>query len=171
MSSLKNFYRTKIFRFYSIRMLVTAGILLFYLVLWRPARILITEQLVYPQVELLDNPQSAFQSTLKGEAVEVNYVHGDDHKELHYRPQFGFFLLIALVPLIFISTHPKPYWLLGGIHLVGSVFAYLCLMMGALDVPLGFILTDAINGYLVPGLSLALVPLVMNGMIVKKEKD
>jgi len=35
----------------------------------------------------------------------------------------------------------------------------------------GGILTDAINGYLVPGLSLAMMPLVMNGMIGKAWDD
>jgi hypothetical protein len=171
MASLNSFIPTKTFRFYSIRMLLTAGILLFYLLLWRPARIFVTEQLVYPQVVLFETSESPFQSSLKGGAIDITYLQGDDHKELHYRPQFGFFLLVALVPLIFIAAHPKPYWLLGGIHLAGSVLAYFCLMIGALGLPWGFILTDAINGYLVPGFSLAMVPLVMNGMIAKKEKD
>jgi len=161
----------KTFRFYSIRMLFTVGILLFYLFLWRPARILVTEQLVFPQVASLETSESTFQSSLKGGAIEVNYIHSGDSKELHYRPQFGFFLLVALVPLIFMTAHPKPYWLMGGIHLAGSILAYLCLMIGVSGLQWGFILVDAINGYLVPGLSLAMVPLVMNGMIFKKGRD
>jgi len=76
-----------------------------------------------------------------------------------------------LVPLIFMTAHPKPYWLMGGIHLAGSILAYLCLMIGVSGLQWGFILVDAINGYLVPGLSLAMVPLVMNGMIFKKGRD
>ena len=161
----------KTFRFYSLRMLFTVGILLFYLILWRPARIIITEQVVFPQVASLETSESTFQLSLEGGTIEVNYIGSGDSKELHYRPQFGFFLLVALVPLIFMTAHPKPYWVLGGIHLAGSILAYLCLMIGALGLPLGFIFVDAINGYLVPGLSLAMVPLVMNGMIFKKGRD
>ena len=161
----------KTFRFYSLRMLFTVGILLFYLIFWRPARIIITEQVVFPQVASLETSESTFQLSLEGGTIEVNYIGSGDSKELHYRPQFGFFLLVALVPLIFMTAHPKPYWLLGGIHLAGSILAYLCLMIGALGLPFGFIFVDAINGYLVPGLSLAMVPLVMNGMIFKKGRD
>jgi hypothetical protein len=171
MANLKKFYRSKTFRFYTLRLLVTVVILLLYMMLWRPARILVTEQLVYPQVKLLESPQSTYQSALEGGAIAVHYVHGGSAKELHYRPQFGFFMLVALVPMIFITAHPKPYWLLGGIHLAGSLLAYLCLIIGAMGVPAGFILVDAINGYLVPGLSLAMVPLVINGMIIKKKED
>lgn len=149
----------------SSRIILGAFILLIYILFWRPARLYITEQIVYPQTKIVEADAQEFISAIQAGALRVEYQYSDAVKELHYRPQFGFFFLVALISLLFITTSMKPYLLLGGIHLASSVLAYLFLMLGFSGLSWGFILTDALNGYLVPGLSLALVPLVIKGMV------
>lgn len=146
---------------------VVAGVLILalYIFLWRPARLFITEQVVHPQTQVIETDSEEFISTMESGSLFVAYQYGDSTKELQYRPQFGFFFLIAFISLLFVTASIKPYLILGGIHLAGSVLAYLFLMAGFAGLSWGFVLTDAINGYLVPGLSLALVPLVIKGMI------
>lgn len=152
-------------RYLAIRISLCAFVLLIYLMVWRPARVMITKQFVHPQVEYFEAAQTRFEAELESGALLVFYNYGDSRKELQYRPQFGFFFLIALAALFFVTNRRKPYLILAGLHLGGSVLTYLFLMVGTLGFQPGFILTDAISGYLIPALSLGLVPLEIKGMI------
>lgn len=96
-------------------------------------------------------------------ALLVSYEYGDATKQLQYRPQFGFFFLVALATLFFVTSKKRPYLILLGLHLAGSIVAYLFLMAGAVGLQSGFVLEDAFSGYLIPALSLGLVPLVVKG--------
>lgn len=149
----------------SIRISLCVAALLIYLFLWRPTRVMITDQLVYPQVQYFDEEAEAFESRMEAGALLVFYEYSDSTKQLQYRPQFGFFFLVALAALFFVTSRRRPYLILVGIHLMGSVLAYLFLMSGAAGFQWGFVLTDALSGYLIPALTLGLVPLVVKGFV------
>lgn len=147
----------------STRILLGLAAVLIYLIILRPVRLAITEHVVYPQIKYLESEEADFSSSREAGALLISYDYGDGAKQLQYRPEFGFFFLLAGVALLFVTAHKKPYLILAVLHLTGSVLAYLFLMAGAGGMQSGFILTDAISGYLTPGLSLALVPLVIRG--------
>jgi hypothetical protein len=148
-------------KFYAIRLLLCGAALLIYFTAWRPVRIAFTEYVAYQQVQALQGPNSKYQAGMKSGALFISYDYGDSNKEFQYRPQFGFFFLIALMSLFFITRQKKYYFLLLGLHLVATILAFSFLILGASGIQVGFILTDAIMSYLTPALSLALVPLVM----------
>lgn len=152
-------------RFLGTRLLLGLAAVLIYLFILRPVRVTITEHIIYPQVKFLETErgEGQFSSALETGALVVQYKYNDSSKHLQYRPEFGFFFLIACVALLFVSSHKRPYVLLATLHLAGSFLVYLFLMMGAAGIQTGFILTDAISGYMVPALSLGLVPLVIRG--------
>lgn len=148
-------------RFYAIRLLLCVAALLIYLTAWRPVRIAITDQVAYPAVVSFQDSDSSFQAGMKTGALLISYSFGDSEKQFQYRPQFGFFFLIALMSLFFITKQKKHYYLLLGLHLAATILAFFFLIIGALGIQAGFILTDAIMSYLTPALSLAIVPLIM----------
>lgn len=158
-------------QFVGFRFIFVGVVVVMYFLLWRPARIFITKQVVYPQAKQIENEVSECNIAMVSGSLLVEYHYRDGLKRLQYRPQFGFFFLIAVVSLLFITLNGKPYLLLGGIHIAGSVLAYLFLLLGFSGQVWGFFVTDVISGYLVPGFSLAFVPLVMNGIIVGKDKN
>ena len=153
------------FQFWGSRILLSLLVVLIYFIIWRPVRVGVTKKAVYPQVKYLQEEQSTYQARLRSGALLIDYEYNNKSKQLQYRPQFGLFFLISLVALFFVSQAGWHYLLLVGLHILASVLTYLCLMVGASGVELGFILTDAISGYLAPALSLALVPLVIKGFI------
>lgn len=148
-------------KFYGIRILLCGVALLIYLTAWRPVRIAFTDYVATPQVKALQDSNSTYQAGMKTGALLISFDYGDSTKELQYRPQFGFFFLIALMSLFFITRQKKHYFILLGLHLVSTILAFLFLILGAFGIQTGFVLTHAIMSYLTPALSLALVPLVM----------
>ncbi len=148
-------------RFYAIRLLLCVAALLIYLTAWRPVRIAITDHIAYPAVVAFQDSNSTYQAGMKTGSLLISYSYGDSEKQFQYRPQFGFFFLIALMSLFFITRQKKHYFILLGLHLAATILAFLFLILGALGIQTGFVLTDAIMSYLTPALSLALVPLVM----------
>lgn len=165
MQSISDIFTKKGIRFAGTRLLLCGLALVIYLLLWRPMRVAVTERLVYPQVASIDDSRDSFSASLSGGALLIKYTFGDVSKRLQYRPQFGFFFLVTLMALFFVSDFRRHYFLLGGLHLAATILTYLFLMIGATGFQSGFLLTDAISGYLAPALSLALVPLVVKGMI------
>lgn len=150
-------------RFWGSRILIGGVAVVVYFMIWRPVRVFVTEQVVYPQVEYFESGQAKFESGLKTGALFIFYDYGEGAKQLEYRPEFGFFFLVALLTLLFVADRKKPYLILLYLHLGGSMLSYLFLMAGAMGFQPGFILTDAVSGYLVPALTLGLVPLEMKG--------
>ncbi|GEM_PF-830001 len=165
MSSLSEIFERENAGFIAKRFLFCLVIVLVYVFLWRPVRVAVTKHLVYPPVKHIDSTGDSFVASFNNGALFIEYSYGDISKELKYRPQFGFFFLVALMALLFVSSTPRHYYLLVGIHLVATLLAYVLLMTGVLGIQAGFVLTDAVAGYLTPALSLAIVPLVMTGMI------
>lgn len=161
MPSFSDLFSKKYLRFISTRILLGLAAVSIYLIILRPVRLAITEHVVYPQVKYLESEEADFSSRLETGALLIYYDYGDGAKQLQYRPEFGFFFLIAGVALLFVTVHKKPYLILAVLHLAGSVLAYLFLITGAAGIQSGFIFTDVISGYLTPALSLALVPLVI----------
>lgn len=151
-------------RFLGIRTALCALLLVIYVMVWRPVRITITRQVVYPQVAHFDDSNDTFEGSLQSGALLISYRYGGATKHLQYRPQFGFFFLVALMALLFVSRTRKYYLLLFALHGAATLLGYAFLLVGALGLPTGFIVTDAVTGYLTPALSLALVPLVFGGL-------
>ena len=150
-----------IWRFYSTRLLLCAAALLIYLTAWRPIRIALTDHVAYPAVVAFQDSNSTYQAGMKTGSLLISYSYGDSEKQFQYRPQFGFFFLIALMSLFFITRQKRHYIILLGLHLAATIPAFSFLVLGASGFQTGFILTDAIMSYLTPALSLALVPLVL----------
>lgn len=165
MLSFSTLFSEKYLRFFSTRILLGLAIVLVYLIIWRPIRMAVTEYTVYPQVKSFETEAASFSSTLETGSLIVYYKYRENTKQLQYRPEFGFFFLIAVVVLLFVTGDMKPYLLLAALHLIGSVLAYLFLMAGTAGISTGFALSHAVSGYLTPALSLALVPLVIRGNI------
>lgn len=163
------FWSQHVQKYYSqsliFRLLLGGTIVLTYFLLLRPARLFVTEKVVYPQIQYLDDTATTYNSTLRSGSILIQYEYRNKIKKLSYRPKFGFFFLVSFMALLFISESKRPYLLLILLHLSTTILAYLFLITGACDIPLGFVLTDAFNGYLTPALSLALVPLVVKGLV------
>lgn len=152
-------------RFLSTRILLCAAAVAIYLILWRPARVFVAEQVVYPQIEIVSGQENGFDYRLESGALLIRYELGNGTKQLQYRPQFGFFFLIAFMALLFVTDHPKPYLTLVVLHLIATFLVYLLITAGASGFQPAFMLADALSGYLIPALSLGLVPLVANGFL------
>lgn len=152
-------------RFWGVRLLLCAATVLIYFTLWRPVRVAITEQLVYPQIQYFEASESVFTAGLEAGALVVRYEYGETTKQLSYRPEFGFFFLTAILALLFVTNRKKHFGMLLGFHLVASLVVYFLLILGASITVTGFLLADAINGYMMPALTLAFVPLVVDGKL------
>ncbi|NGP89350.1 hypothetical protein [Fodinibius halophilus] len=150
-------------QYLAIRFGVGIVILLIYFSVWRPARLAITQNIIYPQIEYLQDNESSFSIVSSNQSVIIRYSFRGKDKQLSYRPEFGFFFLIAVLVLLFVTTELRYYWMLMGLHLIASMLTYLFLLIGVAGASFGFILVDAIGGYLTPALTLALVPLVVKG--------
>ena len=152
-------------KYYGFRIILCGLALFLYVQIVRPARIVLTEYLVLPQVTLLDSQEKSFNSVWESNSLHIEYTFMEADKKLQYRPKFGFFFLLTLMALMFVTTNWKPYALLVGLHGMASILAYLFLVVGATGFSAGFIITDAINAYLAPALSLAIVPLTVVGLL------
>lgn len=153
------------FRFLGIRIILCGAAVIVYLMLWRPARVFIAEQIVHPQLEFFSDQEKNFESELESGALLIRYEFGEGAKQLQYRPQFGFFFLVALMALFFVTDNKKPYLALMLLHLTGTFLVYLSVVVGVFGFQPGFILADALSGYLIPAISLGLVPLVVKGFL------
>jgi hypothetical protein len=162
---LRQFLTNEQLQFIGKRLFYVALICLLYFIIWRPSRIAVTEHFIAPQVSSFDNSGDAFAASMEEGALLITYSYSNRIKELQYRPQFGLFFLLTLLALLFVSQDLRHYLLLGGMHLGASLLTYLFLILGAVGVTAGFILTDVISGYLTPALTLAIVPLVIRGLL------
>ncbi len=152
-------------RYLGIRLGCCLAAILIYFSMWRPLRVAITEYVVYPQVEYVSGDEPAFRSEINGKSILVRYTFQNSTKQLQYRPQFGFFFLISLLSLFFLTSAFRHYGILLGLHGAASILTYLFLLVGVSGLPFGFIVVDAISGYLTPALSLGFIPLVASGKI------
>lgn len=142
-----------------------------YFFLIRPARIAFTEHIAYPSVKKITNDSSTIKTTYYGQSLHLKYQIDGQTKAISYRPEFGFFFLIAGFTLLFLTFDLLPYKLLGGLHLAASVSIFAFLMLGASGESWSFILADAIGAYVTPALSLAIVPLVMRGDLLRSTNE
>jgi len=148
-------------RHMAVHFLLSGFILLMYFSIGRPARIALTRQ-ISGQLKTLQHPNDHYAATLKDGSLLISYAYQDTYKKLEYRPQFGFFFLISLIGLLFITTQPICYLTLIEIHLAASILAYGSLLIGASGYPVGFLLTDIIDAYLIPAISLLVVFLALD---------
>lgn len=165
MAAFPDYYRKSQVRFWGIRLLICGVLFFIYVLIWRPLRVNITQQLVYPRVQYFEDNQVNYSSSLEAGSLVIDYDYGQKSKQLYYRPEFGFFFLVSFMVLLFITRQKRHYLLLAGLHLIATILASLFLLAGAVGMPLGFIFTDIISGYLTPALTLALPPLIVTGVI------
>lgn len=130
---------------------------------WRPVRTVITQKIVYPQLIEAQNEASVSSYTIKNEGVVlwINFKRGNTVNEFQYRPQAGFFFLIALLTLVFVTLDPKWHLILLGLHLGSTIVTAALMLLSKHGWYLGFILVDLIGTYLVPAVSLALAAWVV----------
>lgn len=149
------------------RVALIVFIFLIYFAVWRPARIALTEHVIYPQIVSAQSIEASYRSRINSGLILINYQITGADKELHYRFGFGFFFLLALAALIVINPRPKWYVLLMILHVTTALLALIGLIIGTSGIAVGFTITDMVSSYLAPALSLAIVPLVSKTQSVR----
>lgn len=138
--------------FYSSRIVIAVIILLIYIFGLRPLRRTITQQIVYPTITAhVSNHTIPYQITNKGTAVI--FQRKGSTRVLRYQPQLGFFFLIALLALVFITKRAKWYLTLIGFHIVLMFLMFGILYLGISGWNAGLSIVDFFVRYLIPGLT------------------
>lgn len=143
------------------RILLSIFVLLMYFYIVRPARIVLSRR-AFRQLKKLHHPGASYTTTMRSGALLITYHSLGKDKNLEYRPQLGFFFVISLLGLIFITYKTRYYLILTGIHIAASLLAYVALLTGASGYAIGFLLTDIIDAYLIPAISLLIVLLAFD---------
>lgn len=141
-----------------LRGTLTMIILFVYFYGWRPVRSAITQHVVYPQLEETQkqNKTEAYSIEKDDVALWISFEWGHQTKTIQYRPQAGFFFLISLIVLLFITFNSKWYLLLTGLHVLATA-GITTLLIGSKGGWLtGFVLVDFLGTYLIPALTLAI---------------
>lgn len=147
--------------FYVTRFIGIAILLGIYLYGLRPVRRTITQQIVLPIVTpYFNNAGSPYVIENKGTALTLTFTLNDDTKTIRYQPQLGFFFLVALIGLIFITLKPRWYLYLLGFHIFFMILIIGIVFFSRQGWHPGFILVDFLDSYLIPGLSFAYVAMV-----------
>jgi hypothetical protein len=155
--------RSRPFFYYGSRILLAVGIFLFYLYAIRPARKAFVQQAALPMVTPhYDNPSTPFTIVNKGAALTFTFTWHGESKTVRYQPQFGFFFLIAVIGLLFITLRPKWYLVLAAFHLLAMLLVTTVLYFSRFGWYPGFIIIDFFISYLIPGLTFIYVALVLN---------
>src|SRR5680860_1547026 len=92
--------------FYIKRLVICFLIFVIYLFAWRPVRTFITEDIVYPR--LAGAPlirQHPYVIKRDGVSLRITFTWHDGPKTIQYRPQAGFFFLVAC--LLYTSPSPR----------------------------------------------------------------
>ncbi|MGM0547082.1 MAG: hypothetical protein ACQEST_10200 [Bacteroidota bacterium] len=110
---------------YSKRLLLAAIVVADYIILWIPTRILLTDKIVHPQTETLATTSDAVTSTMNGGiAADLLFDRGCQQRAaLPIRVRLLFFNSDCVAA--FCHAAPKAVSDFAGIHLVGSILAYL----------------------------------------------
>ncbi len=142
--------------FYSSRIIGAALLLLIYLYGLRPLRRAISQEVVLPIVTPhYNNSTHPYSIVNKGVALTFTFEWNEDLKTIRYQPQFGFFFLVTVIALIFITLIPKWYLWLIAFHLLSMIAVILILYFSRYGWYPGFIIVDFLVTYFIPGLSFA----------------
>lgn len=147
--------------FYSTRIAGVILVLAIYLFGLRPVRRSITQQIALPIVTpYFNNPSSPYTIENKGTALTLTFEWNENLKTIRYQPQLGFFFLIAVIALIFITLQPRWYLYLAACHILAMVVVLGVLFFSRHGWYPGFIIVDFFVTYFIPGLSFAYVAVI-----------
>ncbi|HYW34524.1 MAG TPA: hypothetical protein VE868_03880 [Balneolaceae bacterium] len=154
--------------FRSGRLVVCIMLFIFYLYAWRPARKYITQNIVYPRLKAAQNSMGHRPYKIKRDGVSLRLTFPWRHyqKTIQYRPQGGFFFLLAMLTLLVIFAKPLWYLLLVGFHIAATLTTTGLMILSKQGWYPGFLIVDWIVSYLVPVLTLAMAIL-----FIVKQKD
>lgn len=147
--------------FYGTRAIGTAILLSIYILGLRPARIAFTQQFVLPIISPYANKaDSSFHVIEQRTGFTLAFQWNGVPMQTQYKPQLGFFFLVAVIALIFITLRVRWYWYLISFHIIVLLIATGILLFSRRGWYLGFIIADFMIAYLVPALTLIYVPIV-----------
>jgi len=147
--------------FYACRIISVAFLLTVYFFGLRPVRQTITQRFVLPIISPhFNNTNSPYSIENKGTALTLSFEWNDNLKKIRYQPQLGFFFLLTVIALIFITSEFRPYLFLIVFHLIALFIIILILYLSRYGCYSGFLLVSFLSSYLIPGLSFSYAALV-----------
>jgi hypothetical protein len=136
-------------------------LVLIYFFAWRPVRVATTQHIGKPFAEYLlteSNPNVHIQGEASGVSFDISWFDNQKQQVLKYRPPTGFFFLVAMISMVFITKGIRYYFYLLAFHLVCFLLVLLLLIPGFHGYFFGFWGADLIITYLVPVFSMAYIP-------------
>ncbi|MDR8390827.1 hypothetical protein NC796_06750 [Aliifodinibius sp. S!AR15-10] len=140
---------------------ITILLVLIYFFVWRPVRVATTQHIGKPFAEYLlteSNPNVHIDREARGVSFDISWVDSQKQQVLKYRPPTGFFFLLALVSMVFLTREIRFYLYLLGFHILSFILVLLLLIPGFHGYFFGFWGADLIITYLVPVFSMAYIP-------------
>lgn len=140
---------------------VAVLVIVVYFFVWRPVRVATTQHLVKPlSAYILSDGDSNIHldNNSKGVSFGISWGNGQQQQTIGYRPSTGFFFLIALVSMVFITSDLTYYLYLVGFHLGSFLLVLLFLVFGLHSIYIGFWAAELMISYLIPVFSMAYIP-------------
>lgn len=135
-------------------------VLVIYLWAWRPLRIITAEQVVTPVIQSLSEASTIDRMETEGKKIVIFYPYDEGEKKLTYSPQAGFFFLVAVTGLLFVTLRIRYFGMLWLFHLFVELLVWGALWLGLRYSVAGYVIAGFLIGYFSPAVSLAFVPLV-----------
>lgn len=160
---MKTFRDSTLVSYWLARIGLAVLALAVYLAAWRPLRVVYAERIVNPAVRSLAGESTTVdRMTAGGKQIVIFYPYGEDdgEKKLTYAPQAGFFFLVAVIGLLFVTLEPRYYGMLLAFHLGVELLVWTTLWVGLQYAVAGYVIADFLIGYFSPVVSLAFVPLL-----------
>ncbi|MDZ7690967.1 MAG: hypothetical protein U5K69_07485 [Balneolaceae bacterium] len=132
-----------------------------YFQLWRPLRVITADEIVKPVCQtVISNTQSnvRIDPDAAGVYFAIQFGEQENSSTIYYRIQGGFFFLVAIISLVFVTFEVKYYLYLIGFHILSFLLILLLLIIGCGYFSNSFYLADFLISYLVPVLSMAYIP-------------
>lgn len=135
--------------------------LLFHLTLMRTIRTAVFSFQANPSVvtAIEENPNYT-EFILETRQLQVLYQNKNYEKYWIHKLPFGFFFLLSISALIFVSRSWKPIYAIIILHFVILIISWLFLYLAAFYKPQFLAVCDLLTRYLLPIVSLGIIPLV-----------
>ncbi|MFH5831235.1 hypothetical protein [Halalkalibaculum sp. DA384] len=143
------------------KMVLVTVLVVSYFVIWRPVRVASTQHIVKPLSEyILSGEQRGIDLENSGSGVNfsIRWESGEQRHAVTYRAPAGFFFLLAIVSMVFITAEPAYYLYLLAFHLAAFSVMVLFLVAGLHSVVMGFWVLELMNVYLIPVFTMAYIP-------------
>lgn len=135
--------------------------LLFHLTLMRTIRTAVFSiQANESIVTVMEENPNFKEFVLETRQLQVLYQNRNYEKYWSHKLPFGFFFLISISALIFVSRSWKPIYAIVGLHFMILLISWIFLYLGAFYKPQFLAVCDLLTRYLLPIVSLGIIPVV-----------